>query len=254
MAATMASAQAGGGATAQKEDQNVIHSFSTTVMSYLKSFATVDKVLEPDQLAELGNLNVINEGSKAEAIAAESPPRKANPDLQAFLKYMASQDSNAQAPLPDLDLGYPLSSYFISSSHNTYLTGNQLYSDSSTAAYTNVLIRGCRCIEIDVWDGEEKSPPSSSDEEEIKGPKEKEHGFRSHLPAALSSRLHRSRSRSPVPPMPESDPGPMMPTPWISASTALRAEPRVLHGYTLTKEVPFRDVCEAIRASAFVTR
>lgn len=31
-----------------------------------------------------------------------------------------------------------------------------------------------------------------------------------------------------------------------------RVEPRVLHGHTLTKEVPFRDVCYAIRDSAFV--
>jgi hypothetical protein len=32
-----------------------------------------------------------------------------------------------------------------------------------------------------------------------------------------------------------------------------RLEPRVLHGHTLTKEVPFRDVCNAIRDSAFVS-
>lgn len=31
-----------------------------------------------------------------------------------------------------------------------------------------------------------------------------------------------------------------------------RPEPRVLHGHTLTKEVAFRDVCHAIRDSAFV--
>ena len=39
-----------------------------------------------------------------------------------------------------------------------------------------------------------------------------------------------------------------------SASTAKRAEPRVLHGYTLTKEVSFREVCKAIRNAAFETR
>ena len=43
-----------------------------------------------------------------------------------------------------------------------------------------------------------------------------------------------------------------MPAPWQSATTAMRAEPRVLHGYTLTKEVAFRDVCDAIRDAAFV--
>ena len=39
-----------------------------------------------------------------------------------------------------------------------------------------------------------------------------------------------------------------------SGPNAIRAEPRVLHGYTLTKEVPFRDVCIAIRDTAFVAR
>ena len=254
MAGFLAPAQAGGGATAQNRNQIDVHTFSSTIISYLKSIAMGDKALDPNQLAEFSSLYIGDEDSQVDSQVDGSLSKNETLDLQSYFRYMASQDSNAQGPLPVSNLQYPLSSYFISSSHNTYLTGNQLYSDSSTGAYTNVLLRGCRCIEIDVWDGEEKSPLSSSDEEDSKDPEEKQHGFRSHLPASLSSRLHRSRSKSPVPPMPQSDPLPQMPTPWISASTALRAEPRVLHGYTLTKEVPFRAVCEAIRASAFVIR
>ncbi|KAK8248982.1 hypothetical protein IWZ00DRAFT_312790 [Phyllosticta capitalensis] len=58
----------------------------------------------------------------------------------------------------DVSLDRPLNEYFISSSHNTYLLGRQVAGHSSTEAYIIALQKGCRCIEIDCWDGSDGRP------------------------------------------------------------------------------------------------
>ncbi|CAH1239345.1 PLCH1 [Branchiostoma lanceolatum] len=81
--------------------------------------------------------------------------------LDGFTNYLLSHhgdifDSSHHAVHQDMT--QPLSHYFIATSHNTYLQGDQLLSESSVDMYAWVLQSGCRCVELDCWDGPEGEP------------------------------------------------------------------------------------------------
>ncbi|BET01285.1 phospholipase C [Nesidiocoris tenuis] len=73
-----------------------------------------------------------------------------------LIRYLMS-DENAPVFLDRLDIymdmDQPLSHYYINSSHNTYLSGRQFGGKSSVEMYRQVLLAGCRCVELDCWDG-----------------------------------------------------------------------------------------------------
>ncbi|CAJ1078728.1 1-phosphatidylinositol 4%2C5-bisphosphate phosphodiesterase delta-4 [Xyrichtys novacula] len=92
---------------------------------------------------------------------SESAKKQGAMSFDGFQMYLCSQEGSIFKPeLRGLyqDMSQPLSHYFISSSHNTYLLEDQLRGHSSLEAYIQALKRGCRCVEIDCWDGGDGEP------------------------------------------------------------------------------------------------
>ncbi|CCU76570.1 phospholipase C [Blumeria hordei DH14] len=173
------------------------------------------------------------------------------------------------------DLSKPLSNYYISSSHNTYLSGNQWLSKSQTSAYKNVLRRGCRCIEIDVHNGESSNRSSraysqnsssspdiiqSSDTGSITSTKASpiiedchSKSERRKYMLGLGKLFHPSDIQSKNDASSSAEPSPCHSRTSSLRNKIIPGEPIVKHGWTLTAPVGFRAVCETIGREAFKT-
>ena len=76
--------------------------------------------------------------------------------LEGFSRMLKSRKFDVLDPTvvtEAMDMDQPLCDYYICSSHNTYLEGNQLVGRSTIEGYISALEKGCRCIELDLWDG-----------------------------------------------------------------------------------------------------
>ncbi|XP_037595062.1 1-phosphatidylinositol 4,5-bisphosphate phosphodiesterase zeta-1 isoform X2 [Cebus imitator] len=81
--------------------------------------------------------------------------------LEGFTRYMDSSECllfKNECRKVYQDMTHPLNDYFISSSHNTYLVSGQLVGPSDLWGYVSALVKGCRCLEIDCWDGAQNEP------------------------------------------------------------------------------------------------
>ncbi|KAI8966076.1 PLC-like phosphodiesterase [Daldinia sp. FL1419] len=192
--------------------------------------------------------------------------------------------------LEQKDLSKPISNYFISSSHNTYLSGNQLSGRSTSDAYRRVLRRGCRCVEIDVWNSDSQSSTPDNPREGSSRPASRFehvrhlsggslHTAAAHFKDAVEETVEKARQRLGVekihshsprcsrselapPPFGREIGATLDPTTLASELDSERLsvrsrpslppdEPIVMHGYTLTTPVGFREVCKAVREVAF---
>ncbi|XP_025205231.1 1-phosphatidylinositol 4,5-bisphosphate phosphodiesterase isoform X2 [Melanaphis sacchari] len=103
-------------------------------------------------------IEIINDYEPSEEVKNEKQLSK-----EGLIRYLMS-DENAPVFLDRLDfymdMDQPLAHYYINSSHNTYLSGRQFGGKSSVEMYRQTLLAGCRCVELDCWDGkgEEEEP------------------------------------------------------------------------------------------------
>ncbi|XP_077196224.1 1-phosphatidylinositol 4,5-bisphosphate phosphodiesterase zeta-1-like [Paroedura picta] len=127
-----------------------------------KKFLTADKLAEflRKEQFELGG-----EGRAVTLINTYEPiveaKNKKEMTFEGFARYLLSEDCSLFKILHKKvyqDMSYPMCDYFISSSHNTYLISDQLVGPSHLWGYSSALRKGCRCLEIDCWDGQDNEP------------------------------------------------------------------------------------------------
>ncbi|KAG7315368.1 hypothetical protein KOW79_021456 [Hemibagrus wyckioides] len=139
------------------------------VLAIFRDFSTDGQTLsvrELEKFLQEGQLEQDDTQQHAFELIQRYEPSEAAKQRQAMtidglLMYLVSSEGSIFNPAMQQlyqDMSQPLCHYFISSSHNTYLLEDQLRGHSSVEGYIRALKRGCRCVEVDCWDGQNGEP------------------------------------------------------------------------------------------------
>ncbi|XP_030002533.1 inactive phospholipase C-like protein 2 [Sphaeramia orbicularis] len=155
----------------KQEFIEVFHDFCTRPEIYflLVQFSSNKEFLDTKDLmrfleAEQGMAQVSEETS-LKLIQSHEPSEEGRQQgflsLDGFTSYLTSTECHLFDREHDTvfqDMSQPLSHYYINSSHNTYLIEDQFRGPSDISGYIRALKMGCRCVELDVWDGADDEP------------------------------------------------------------------------------------------------
>uniref|UniRef100_A0A8C6TQD0 Phosphoinositide phospholipase C n=1 Tax=Neogobius melanostomus TaxID=47308 RepID=A0A8C6TQD0_9GOBI len=126
------------------------HLDTSDLTRFLETQQKMTKVTKDHCLEIINKFEPCSENQKQEVLG-----------IDGFTNYMRSPAGDIFNPehySVTQDMSQPLCNYFIASSHNTYLMGDQLMSQSRVDMYAWVLQAGCRCVEVDCWDGQDGEP------------------------------------------------------------------------------------------------
>eukprot|EP01069_Polyplicarium_translucidae_P012979 Polyplicarium_translucidae@DN694_c0_g1_i2.p1 len=152
------------------EFKNLIHSILTheDILVYFEQFKQADKQFMAEDgfrafLHEIQSMpaSQVDEAAEHATKLQEPFARPEGLTNLGFNLLLSSEFNSIVNPLRAKvyqDMTQPLSSYWIATSHNTYLTGDQIMGASAVGQYVEVLLRGCRCVELDCWDGPDGDP------------------------------------------------------------------------------------------------
>uniref|UniRef100_A0A3Q3XDV7 Phosphoinositide phospholipase C n=1 Tax=Mola mola TaxID=94237 RepID=A0A3Q3XDV7_MOLML len=154
-----------------EEFTEVFHDFCTRPEIYflLVQFSSNKEFLDTKDLmrfleAEQG-MTQVSEETSLKLIQSHEPSEEGRQhgylSLDGFTSYLTSAECHLFDSEHDTvcqDMMQPLSHYYISSSHNTYLIEDQFRGPSDISGYIRALRMGCRCVEVDVWDGPDEEP------------------------------------------------------------------------------------------------